>query len=91
MQQKGSNFEFICKDNNWMHYGTAMSDSSWMLSPFAISGEPYNAWMVSYTGSVGGEYVFAPGIVFPTIYLNSDVKIIGGTETNTDPYILSLN
>ncbi len=90
MQQKGSNFDFICKDNNWMHYGTAMSDS-WMLSPFAISGESYNAWMISYTGSVGGEYVFAPGIVFPTIYLNSDVKIIGGTGTNTDPYILSLN
>ncbi|CCY45821.1 unknown [Clostridium sp. CAG:1193] len=91
MQQKGSNFDFICKDNNWMHYGTAMSDSSWMLSPFAISGEPYNAWMVSYTGSVGGEYVFAPRIVFPTIYLNSDVKIIGGTGTNAGPYILSLN
>ena len=91
MQQKGSNFDFICKDNNWMHYGTAMSDSSWMLSPFAISGEPYNAWMVSYTGSVGGEYVFAPRTVFPTIYLNSDVKIIGGTGTNAGPYILSLN
>ena len=91
IEQKDSKDNHICKDNNWMQYGTANSDSPWMLSPFAISGEPYNAWIVTYRGSVGGEYVYAPRTVFPTVYLNSDVKIIGGTGTNTDPYILSLN
>ena len=88
MQQKGTNYVYLCKDNNWMHYGTANSDSPWMLSPFAISGEPYNAWNISYMGSVGGEYVYAPRTVFPTVYLNSNIEITGGSGTGSDPYTL---
>ncbi|MDO4377250.1 MAG: prepilin-type N-terminal cleavage/methylation domain-containing protein [bacterium] len=88
IEQKDSKYNYICKDNNWMHYGTANSDSPWMLSPFAISGEPYNAWNISYMGSVGGEYVYAPRTVFPTVYLNSTVEITGGSGTGSDPYTL---
>ena len=88
IEQKDSKDNHICKDNNWMHYGNANSDSPWMLSPFAISGEPYNAWDVSYMGGVGAEYVYAPRTVFPTVYLNSTVEITGGSGTGSDPYTL---
>ena len=88
MQQKGTNYVYLCKDNNWMQYGTENYDSPWMLSPFAISGEPYNASIVTYVGSVSAEYVYAPRTVFPTVYLNSTVEITGGSGTGSDPYTL---
>ena len=77
-----------CKDNNWMQYGTTNNESTWMLSPFAISGEPYNASIVTYVGSVSAEYVYAPRTVFPTVYLDSTVEITGGSGTGSDPYTL---
>ena len=88
MQQKGTNYVYLCKDNNWMQYGTTNNESTWMLSPFAISGEPYNASIVTYVGSVSAEYVYAPRTVFPTVYLDSTVEITGGSGTGSDPYTL---
>ena len=73
-----------CKKNNWMHSNSLMW---WTLSPCADSGGAYFVWFVYGGGFFSG--VASALSVSPTIYLKSDINIVGGTGTSTDPYILS--
>ena len=82
-----------CKKNNWMHYGSTLSDAFWVLSPDE-SSESSTSSLVVY--GIGAVYVSLDGtadahFVIPSIYLKNNVQIISGTGTNTDPYILSGN
>ena len=79
-----------CKKNNWMHHGSTMNEAMWMLSPGADSDGADYVWVVIGDGIVG--YVFASSAlsVFPSVYLNTEVKITSGSGTSSDPYILSV-
>ena len=80
-----------CKKNNWMHHGSTMDEAMWMLSPLARSGYAYNVWLVFGGGLVdGGRYASIALSVFPSVYLNTEVKITSGSGTSSDPYILEL-
>ena len=77
-----------CKKNNWMHHGSTMDEKMWMLSPYARSGFACGVWSVSGDGSVYGVSASYALSVFPSVYLNTEVKITSGSGTSSDPYIL---
>ena len=79
-----------CKKNNWMHYGSTMNEAMWMLSPGADSDRADYVWGVSGGGSVGSDDASVALSVFPSVYLNTEVKITSGSGTSSDPYILSV-
>ena len=86
-----SNFDnMTCKKNNWMHYGSTMDEAMWMLSPLAHSGNAYNVWRVYGGGVVDGDVASRALSVFPSVYLNTEVKITSGSGSSSDPYILSV-
>ena len=85
------NFDnMTCKKNNWMHHGSTMDEAMWMLSPTAFSGDANGVWSVYGVGFVNRVYASFALSVFPSVYLNSDVNIVSGIGTSSDPYILSV-
>ena len=88
-----ANYNFdnmTCKKNNWMHHGSTMNEAMWMLSPFAYSGLALGVWRVVGGGSVDSGLASGALSVFPSVYLNTEVKITSGSGTSSDPYILEL-
>ena len=79
-----------CKKNNWMHHGSTINEAMWMLSPGAISGDASYVWIVFGDGRVSVGGAFLAFSVFPSVYLNTEVKITSGSGTSSDPYILEL-
>ena len=79
-----------CKKNNWMHHGSTTDEAMWMLSPRAHSYSAYHVWFVNGVGFVGGGSASGALSVFPSVYLNTEVKITSGSGTSSDPYILEL-
>ena len=77
-----------CKKNNWMHHGSTLNEAMWMLSPIAVSGIAGGVWGVYGGGSVGDGSASSALSVFPSVYLNTEVKITSGSGTSSDPYIL---
>ena len=73
-----------CKNTNWMY----INDSWWTLSPDA--GDSSNSFEANSNGYVdyygGVDYYIE---VRPALYLSSEVKITGGTGTQSDPYVVS--
>ena len=86
----GNYDNMTCKKNNWMHHGSTMDEKMWMLSPYARSGFACGVWSVSGDGSVYGVSASYALSVFPSVYLNTEVKITSGSGTSSDPYILSV-
>ena len=83
-----NSFSGLCKNNNWMHHGSAIYEGMWMLDPICHSVGPNFAWFIGGLGNAGiGSASFAYSI-FPSVYLNSNVEITGGSGTSSDPYIL---
>ena len=81
MQAQDSSNNYICKNNNWMQ------KNGWFLSP--IKNVAISTWFIN-TGSIGSNYSPSPLSFFPTIYLKSNVQVIGGNGTSSNPYILKL-
>ena len=83
-----TNMQKICKNNNWMHYGSKESDATWYLSPNANTSY---ACYVSYISGAGGyffDYASLAYAFFPAIYLKSNVLIESGNGSESNPYIL---
>ena len=74
-----------CYNNDWLYNG---SNRHWTLTPTARV-----SYYVFYVGSDGylryNDASYAHG-VSPALYLNSNVKISGGSGTEESPYTLSL-
>ena len=74
-----------CFNNDWLLY---IPNYRWTLTPHTRdSSEVFNV------GNYGGVYyssVCGSSAVFPALYLNSNVKIIGGEGTKNLPFILSI-
>ena len=79
-----------CKKNNWMHYGSTMNEAMWMLSPSALSVNAGHVWVVGGVGVVDVGDASVALSVFPSVYLNTEVKITSGSGTSSEPYILSV-
>ena len=74
-----------CKGTTWMFYS---NNWWWTLSP--DSGNSSTAFYVDgYDGNFDNDSVSGPNnAVRPVVYLSSEVKITGGTGTQSDPYTI---
>ena len=84
MVKQDSGNAYICKNNNWMQRGS----DTWYLSPFANISYADSVWYVRSDGRVNFNNAADGGVVFPTIYLKSNILIESGKGTSSDPYIL---
>ncbi len=87
MQKQDSSNAYICKNNNWMQRSTW----AWYLSHGANVSLARLAWFVqgdgyAFFGDAANSYAVAP-----SIYLKSNVQIISGNGTSSNPYILKLS
>ena len=86
-----NNFDnMTCRKNNWMHYGSTMNEGVWMLAPFALYDNAGSVWGFFSVGIALRADASNTRSVFPSVYLNSDVKITSGSGSSSDPYILSV-
>ena len=79
-----------CKKNNWMYHVSARDEGMWMFSPNANSDGAYYVWYVMGDGIFNNTFASDAHSVFPSVYLNSDVKITSGSGSSSDPYILGV-
>ena len=73
-----------CKNNSWLH--TKMFQ--WTLTPSADSN---SATVVFSAGSNNGTNCtnsYCRNAIYPAVYLKSSVKIVSGTGTDEDPFVL---
>ena len=68
---------------------SAPSESEWTMSRYGLDGSAYRAWRTdSYANIVAPNFNNAIS-VRPLFYLESNVKLIGGSGTSTDPYLIN--
>ena len=80
----------VCKNNNWMNYGSTYNDTTWFMSPRAYHDSASHVWFVYGAGAAEYDSAANSNAAVPSIYLKSNVLIESGTGTNTDPYTLKL-
>ena len=74
----------VCGEKNWLNRKT----STWCLSPYIDATHAYMTWIIWDDGVVGAAPDGDSLAVAPSIYLKSNVQIISGVGTSSDPYIL---
>ena len=81
----------VCKNNNWMNYGSTYNDTTWFMSPRAYHDSASHVWFVYGAGAAEYDRAANSNAAVPSIYLKSNVLIESGTGTSTDPYTLKLS
>ena len=71
-----------CKNNNWLFNNT----HQWMLSPY--SKDPSVVFFAYSAGGVDGDDANQAHGVRPVLFLKSDIQIIGGMGTESNPYVI---
>ena len=72
-----------CASTNWM----VISDSWWLL--YRGAAQTTYASFVNSTGSISSQNVWRSSGTIPAVYLSSDIKITGGTGTQSAPYVVN--
>ena len=80
-----SNNYLDCKNNDWLYNS---SNAQRTLTPYASYS--FNVFIVYSYGYVYYNIAYLTNGVSPALYLNSNVKISGGSGTEESPYTLSL-
>lgn len=79
-----SNFS-DCFSNDWLHHG----NKQWSITPRAGDVYANDAFYLDHEGSMTYGSTAAHLLnIYPTFYLSSSVKIIGGSGTQTNPFQL---
>ncbi len=73
-----------CSTDNWLF----KSVFYWTLSPY--SGSEHDVLRVNWDGAVGDDAAYFCRNVFPSLYLKSNINIISGNGSKSNPYKLSL-
>ena len=74
------------KNNNWFYFGA----TEWGISRSTSNGNNFARVVVSSGKSNGHGSTTNKLCVRPTMYLNTNVKIISGTGTANNPYIIDM-
>lgn len=84
-----------CVENDWLAPkpldGGDNYSNYWTMTAYENGEE--SAWQVDGSDKKGdliSSIVLNYAYVYPTVYLNEDVRITGGTGAETDPLILEL-
>jgi len=76
----------VCMNDNWIRNIT--NDQQWTITPYGSND--YRVWNVYGNGFLSTNSAYSTDInIRPVVYLDSSVKIIGGTGTSSSPYILT--
>ena len=78
----------VCKNNNWMNYGSTYNDTTWFMSPRANPNDASRVWFVYGAGAAEYDIAASSSAVAPSIYLKSNALIESGNGTSSNPYIL---
>ena len=78
----------VCKNNNWMNYGSTYNDTTWFMSPRANPNNASHVWFVYGAGAAEYGSAARSRAVAPSIYLKSNALIESGNGTSSNPYIL---
>ena len=81
----------VCKNNNWMNYGSTYNDTTWFMSPRAYHNSDSHVWFVYGAGAAEYDRAANSNAAVPSIYLKSNVLIESGTGTSDNPYTLKLS
>ena len=81
----------VCKNNNWMNYGSTYNDTTWFMSPRANPNDASRVWFVYGAGAAEYDIAASSSAAVPSIYLKSNVLIESGTGTSDNPYTLKLS
>ena len=73
-----------CKTNNWLFNNTYQHTMT------SYSDLAYSLFIIYSNGSLNRSSVYGAFNVRPTLYLKSDIVIVGGTGEKTKPYIISI-
>ena len=76
-----------CYSNNWL----STENLQWNLSYYGEIDSSYYAHTSRYSSDNDDEAVYYPDEVRPTLFLKSNVSIIGGTGESNNPYKLAIN
>ncbi len=79
------------KDNNWLYnleIDPIDHQYEWTIVPRAST--PNYMWPVDYRGHVGTANASSGGASRPVLYLESSVKILRGTGTESDPFHIGM-
>jgi len=78
-----------CTENDWLFKA---DQNYWTISPVPWSDNAHNAYTIFGTlkGKIGAGNLSVLLHIYPTIFLNSQVKISAGNGSQSAPYILSL-
>ena len=79
----GNNEE--CFNNNWL-FKTKLS---WTMTPLANPNTAYVSYMIKYD-SIYHAVVYNMFNIYPAAYLKPSVKILSGTGSESDPFVLGL-
>ncbi len=74
-----------CYNNDWLYNS---SNAQWTLT--TLASRTSHGFYVGNRGNVRGSDACFINIVFPTLYLNANVKIVSGEGTESNPFVLSL-
>ena len=77
-----TNNVYNCQNNNWLFNGTYQ----WILS--ARNNSETYLFNFTYKGWMAGVKASSSSSVRPTLYLKSDIVIVGGTGANENAYII---
>ena len=74
-----------CKNNNWLYNSGVWY---WTISP--ISSCASSVFLVNGGGDLNSNYALSRESVRPSVFLKSNIKIVSGSGTSSDPYILGV-
>ena len=74
----------VCSSNDWLYNAT----HEWTLSPTAYSTFSYGIFHIQPDGYVTYSSARNSMTIRPSVYLKSSVKIVSGTGSSSDPFII---
>ena len=75
-----------CKNNDWLYIPSQYQDQ-WTMCPSAANSH-YVFCVTSIYGFVGYSYAYDTYVIRPVVHLKSTIKVISGSGSSTDPFIL---
>ena len=74
-----------CYNNNWL---VRKDKNQWTMTANARSDSAYQAFSATYVGGMSYNNVDNTFLILPALYLKSSIKIISGSGTKEQPFII---